>query len=61
MTSALDRGSQLSLLLCAEASLALWLDLTVRVDVTLQNFDIFVVKVGNVVFESFILHASYLR
>lgn len=57
MASTLDGNCQLALLPRTQAGLADLLDLAVYVDVTLQSFDIFVVKIyGRVFFESFGCH-----
>ena len=45
MSRALDSDRELTLLFCAEAGLCDGLDATVRVDVALEIFDVFVVKV----------------
>ncbi len=59
MPCALDSDSQLTLLLSAQASLADRLDLAVCVDIALQRFNIFVVKIcWRVFFESFHVHFS---
>ena len=45
MASALNRDSELALLLSGEASLADWLDTTIYVDVALQSFSIAIIEV----------------
>jgi hypothetical protein len=53
VSSTLDSGAELALLLGAEAGFASWFNLSVDVDEALHSFYIFVVKVcWNVAFES---------
>jgi len=57
MPRPLNSRAQLALLLGAQASLALWLNLPVPINVTLQHLDILVVKIRHVVLKSFVLHS----